>query len=432
MVRVTPLAVVAVLVGVLAGCDAGEGSQQTGEPEPASSSATAGVDDGPYQPTDDDRAAIRQLLETRAAALTDGDRTAFLATVDTQDPRLVRQQRTLFANLRQLPVESVSYSVDDASGYPTAKVRGDDPVFRPLVLEQVELDVDAQAVTNALENTFVQRDGAWLLGAESLPGRYHDEHEPQSRPWAGGVAISAARSGQLVMVVDRRRASSAQGLADQMSGYIRFASDALGIEPSYDVLVDATTVGDVSKLNTVDDSEAAAITSPVVNFAPDRPSRLAGIRIKVNPETAVRTVADESVMRHELTHYLTLRRLGAAPTWVKEGIAEWVSTAPAGLEGLVAPADLVRHAQQVEHRLPTSGRWGLDPKADYLIGRAAVTYLVQTYGVATVFEMGRAYARIAGDDPDEKTPRVLQRVVGIGEADLVRATWAEIDSLHTS
>ena len=216
-----------------------------------------------------------------------------------------------------------------------------------------------------------------------------------------------------------------------MSGYIRFASDALGIEPSYDVLVDATTVGDVSKLNTVDDSEAAAITSPVVNFAPDRPSRL--------PASGSRSTRDRSPHRrgrvgdaHELTHYLTLRRLGAAPTWVKEGIAEWVSTAPAGLEGLVAPADLVRHAQQVEHRLPTSGRWGLDPKADYLIGRAAVTYLVQTYGVATVFEMGRAYARIAGDDPDEKTPRVLQRVVGIGEADLVRATWAEIDSLHTS
>ena len=61
-----------------------------------------------------------------------------------------------------------------------------------------------------------------------------------------------------------------------------------------------------------------------------------------------------------------------------------------------------------------------------------MTHLVQTYGVAKVFEMGRAYARIAGDDPDEKTPRVLQRVVGIGEADLVRATWAEIDSLHTS
>ena len=91
--------------------------------------------------------------------------------MDSRDPRLVRQQRTLFANLQQLPVESVGYSgVDDASGYPTAKVKGDDPVFRPLVLEQVELDVDAEPVTNALENTFVQRDGAWLLGAESLPG----------------------------------------------------------------------------------------------------------------------------------------------------------------------------------------------------------------------------------------------------------------------
>jgi hypothetical protein len=191
VVRVTPVAVVLLLVGGLGACSSDDGGRTASSTTP--SAASSASDDGPYQPTDDDRSAIRDLLETRAAALTDGDRGAFMATVDTEDPRLVRQQRTLFANLQQLPVESVSYSVDDASGYPPAKVEGDDPVFRPQVLEQVELDVDARAVTNALENTFVQRDGAWLLGAESLPGSYHDEHEPQSRPWAGGVPISTPR-----------------------------------------------------------------------------------------------------------------------------------------------------------------------------------------------------------------------------------------------
>jgi len=417
-----------------AGCSGGSGGQHdapAADPTPSRGSPTAtATDDGPYQPTEDDRTAIRDLLETRAAALSEGDRAAFMATVDTEDPRLVRQQRTLFANLQRLPVESVSYSVDDASGYPVAEVGGDDPVFRPLVVEQVELAVDALPVSNQLEDTFVRRDGSWLLGAESLPGKYHDARGPQSRPWAGGVAVAAASSGRLVVVVDRARARSAVGLADQMTGYIRFAASVLDVEPTYAVLVDATSVGDTSALNTVDDSEAAATTATVLNFSPGEPTRLAGTRIKVNPETAVSTVADVEVMRHELTHFLTLGRLAGAPIWVKEGIAEWVSTAPAGLDGLVAPAALVRHVQQVLHRLPTNGRWGLDPRADYLVGRAAVTHLVQAFGVATVFEMARAYRSIDGDDPDQKTARVLQRVIGITEAELVRATWGEIDRLQ--
>ena len=205
VVRVTPLAAVILVVGLAAGCSSNGGSEPPADAP--SSSTTTGTEDETFQPTDDDREQIQALLKARGAALQDGDRAAFLATIDTQDTAFVRQQKTLFTNLEALPVESVRYSVDDGAGYPTANVKGDDPLFRPAVLEQVRLDVDAAPVTNTLENTFVRRDGTWLLGAESVPGKYHDEHEPQSRPWAGGVAISVARSGQLVMVVDRGRGS---------------------------------------------------------------------------------------------------------------------------------------------------------------------------------------------------------------------------------
>ena len=151
MVRVTRLvAVVVAILGLLAGCSGDEGSEPSGDPAAASSSGssgTAGGDDEPYQPTDEDRQQIRALLRTRANALEQGDRPAFLATVDPDDDKLVKQQTTLYDNLQLLPVESVSYSVDDSAGYPTADVEGDDPVFRPLVLEQVRLDVDERPVT---------------------------------------------------------------------------------------------------------------------------------------------------------------------------------------------------------------------------------------------------------------------------------------------
>ena len=434
MVRVTRLvAVVVAILGLLAGCSGDEGSEPSGDPAAASSSGssgTAGGDDEPYQPTDEDRQQIRALLKTRASALEQGDRQAFLATVDPADDKLVKQQTTLYDNLQLLPVESVSYSVDDGAGYPTADVDGDDPVFRPEVIEQVRLDVDTRPVSNTLENTFVRRDEGWLLGAESVPGKYRQDSEPQSRPWAGSVPIAVARSGRLLVVTDRDGEVAPQSLADDIADDIRFDAEALGIAPSYDVLVDATTVGDAHQMNSVDDAEAAAVTFPVGSFTTDGGGRQAGMRIKVNPDEAARVAADDQVMRHELTHFLTLERLAGAPTWIKEGLAEWTSTAPATLSDLVVEGDAYEHVMDVRRRLPTGGRWGLDPQADYLIGRAAVTHLVDEYGPERVLALGAAYRRIPGDDPDEKTDRVLRKAFGISEAALVAATWAELGTLH--
>lgn len=427
--RATAVLLTAVLGAATASCGEDDSSGEAPADPPASSSSAAGDADDPYQPTDEDRAEIRDLLDARAQALEGGDRQAFLATVDPADDDLVDQQTTLFENLQKLPVTSVSYAVDDAAGYPTAKVSGDDPLFRPEVLEQVRLDVDRRPVTNTLENTFVQRDGAWLLGAESVPGKYRDDHEPQSRPWAGTVGIQVARSGRLVVVTDLDGPVPARSLADDIADDIRLDAEALGMRASYDVLVDATTVGEAHEMNSVDDAEAAAVTFGVTNFAPDAQTEFAGMRIKVNPEQAKAIAGDEHVMRHELTHFLTLERLAGAPTWVKEGLAEWTSTAPATLDDLVLDSDVYRHVMDVRHRLPTGGRWGLDPQSDYLVGRAAVTHIVSEYGVAKVFEMSRAYGEIPGDDPDEKTDEVLQQVLGIGEAELVRQVWADLASM---
>jgi hypothetical protein len=285
-------------------------------------------------------------------------------------------------------------------------------------------------VSNTLENTFVRRDEDWLLGAESVPGKYRQDGEPQSRPWAGSVPIAVARSGRLLVVTDRDGEVAPQSLADDIADDIRFDAEALGIAPSYDVLVDATTVGDAHQMNSVDDAEAAAVTFPVGSFTTEGGGRQAGMRIKVNPDEAVRVAADDQVMRHELTHFLTLERLAGAPTWIKEGLAEWTSTAPATLDDLVVQGDAYEHVMDVRRRLPTGGRWGLDPQADYLIGRAAVTHLVAEYGADEVLGLGAAYRRIPGEDPDEKTDSVLRKAFGISEAALVTATWAELGTLH--
>jgi len=54
------------------------------------------------------------------------------------------------------------------------------------------------------------RDGTWLLGAESVRGKYHDEHEPQSRSWAGSAPLAVARAGDLAVVVDADQVGTAR------------------------------------------------------------------------------------------------------------------------------------------------------------------------------------------------------------------------------
>ena len=431
--RAAASALVAALLLGSAACG-GDDSTGSGPGEPATSGATSAsaAEDGPYQPTDGDRAAIRDLLDARATALADRDEDAFLATVDGADEDLVADQRTLFANLTQLPVASVDYLVEDAAGLPPAEVEGDDPTFRPSVIERVRLDgVDRAPVGNTLEDTFVKRPEGWLLGAETLAGDYPDGEEPQSWPWGGGVPIASARVGDLLVLVDREDRSTAAALAEVVAEDIRHDAEVLGMAPRYDVLVDATTSGSVRMMNTLDDSEAAAVTFPVFALGADGDAtRLGGIRIKINPEQVDAYATNDFVLEHELTHFLVFRRSGAWPTWLSEGLADYAATQPLDFDQGPAGVD-ASYLDGLRRALPTTAKWGLDPQADYVIARAAVTYLADTYGTRRVLALGRAYEQAYdGGDADQLTRRLLPRTLGLSEADLVRETWALLDTLR--
>ena len=105
------------------------------------------------------------------------------------------------------------------------------------------------------------------------------------------------------------------------------------------------------------------------------------------------------------------------------GMAEYVATQPAAFTDVPVDSHAAGHVLDVRRALPTTARWGLDPDADYLIARAAVSYLVDAYGVERVIDLAKAYRRIPSDDPDQKTDQVLRQELDLSEADLVAATW---------
>src|SRR5689334_21050463 len=63
-------------------------------------------------------AEAQTLLDTRATAVLDGDLTSFLATLDSSDAALVKRQRRYFANMQDLPLKTLQYTVLK-SGWPT-------------------------------------------------------------------------------------------------------------------------------------------------------------------------------------------------------------------------------------------------------------------------------------------------------------------------
>ena len=58
---------------------------------------------------------LRDLLARRASAVLHHRQQAFLATVDSRQPTLLRQQRTIFQNMTQLPLAALAYPIDSSS-----------------------------------------------------------------------------------------------------------------------------------------------------------------------------------------------------------------------------------------------------------------------------------------------------------------------------
>lgn len=372
--------------------------------------------------TVEDADEIRVLMRRRATAVLAGDRQAFLATVDDRDRSAYREQRTYFDNLAQLPVTDLSYYVS-ASGRTPEDLPGDDPVVRPYMVEHLEMDgvLDRRAsVRTAI--TFVRRDGAWLVGHEAI-----DEPAPV-RPWFGGP-ISVARTDGLLVVTDRGARPDGATIGSDVADDLAFVVDALGREPRGSVVLDATSNGVVEQVSEASGVEAAAVTTTVLSGNRDYSAitGAAATAVKINPGLVDEIIEDRVVMRHELTHLVLRAYSGRVPTWMSEGIAEYVASPQTVAEdrasGYAAAIDLSGRLPE----LVDTGSWGYDPAGDYLIARATVEYLVERYGLEQFFALLDDVVSAGEPDTEEATDRALRRVYGERTASVERAVFATLE-----
>jgi hypothetical protein len=379
------------------------------------------------RPTHQDFAQIRRLLATRAHAVLHHREQAFMATVDDRDGRLVTQQRTLFENLSQLSIASLRYVMDPSVDLVPARVAGGDPALRPQVYEFLQIAGTMQhPVSNALEETFVEHDGHWLLGAESAAGDNDSFDAAQERPWFG-VPTVARRLGVMTVVVDRTDRATLAPLTRAIHADILFDAAKLGIAPNFEILVDATSNGNATLFNGNSTEQAGAVTFALREDEPRDPSTfkvLAGHAIKLNPHHAAADLRDVGLLRHELTHFLLHEYTGTNPEWLVEGVATWMQYYPDDFASWsVSPG--FYHRLMSDRALPIIGLFKDDPDVNYTIAEAAVTWLVSHYGVPKLLELMKAYsAHYQGANSDALTPLLVKQVYGITEKQVVDGTFA--------
>jgi hypothetical protein len=405
---------------LLAGCGSGTSSGSQGLPGGSGTRTT-------YNPTRQDFAQVRAMLARRADAVRHHDEQGFLATVDHGNHDLVSQQRTLYANLSQLSISSLHYVIDPSSLLVPGVVPGDDPVFRPDVVEFLQVaGTMSHPVSNELVQTYVKKGRRWLVGAETTPDDNDSFDSAQERPWFG-VPVVAERDGPMTVLVDQDRASTLGPLTTAIHDDISFDAQQLGIEPSFAILVDATSNGNATTFSSLSKEQAAAVTFALTEVDPRDTSTfkaLAGHAIKINPHQAGTYADDTGLLRHELTHFLLHAYTGSNPKWLVEGIATWMQYYPDAFTDQSIPADLYQRLMSADRALPIVGLFNEDPDVNYPIAQAAVAWLVAQYGMPKLLELMKAYrTHYAGADTDALTPRLLGQVYGIGEQQVVTGAF---------
>ncbi|HZB49626.1 MAG TPA: hypothetical protein VE547_11085 [Mycobacteriales bacterium] len=417
---VGPLVALAVVTGVCTGAiPAPEG---TGAPPWARPESTAAARAAPI---DGERlAAVRSLLDRRATALLERDRSGWLAGLDPGARAFRQRQASLLSNIAAVPLGVWRYTIEpgdeagkvDRAGNWTVRVtlryslRGVDPAptARPVVL------------------TFVPRGGRWLLAADD---RAVGEGVTTWRgPWEYGRMV--VRSGRSSLVLAHPgNAHRLAVFAEAVDAAVPRVVAVVGSRWSKRVAVIipddqremASLVGERLSLGKI---AAVAVADSVDSSS----GRARGQRVVVNPANLDRLgpLGRRVVLQHEVTHVATRGFTGhGTPIWLVEGFADWVGYLGSGL-----PARLVGDELRRQLR---SGRWPgrLPSPADFRgdSARLSVAYeeawsacrlIANRAGPAALVRLYRAVG--TADDPTAAVDAQLRDTLGLSYGQFV-AEW---------
>lgn len=389
-----------------------------------------------------DRGAIQELLDRRAAAIVEGDRRAFLATIAGDPNEFRSEQAGLFRRLQGLPLASYRLRArwdrlgelareSDRRLYPDAA-----DVVIPVTEERYRLaGFDRSAAVEDIFFTFVKHDDEWRIASDT---DMDDVTLFSARhPWDFRT-LSGRERGHFLLLEPRceqcsTAPPSALALAEQAhERVVRYWS------PPWHKRVPLVIPNSARDLKRM-----LQLTFDVGNFVAFAVSTVdlregvdyTGHRIVLNPDAFVGRTSDSTldILAHEILHVATREVSGPfVPSWVEEGLAEYV-----GNEGSTsALAFLIGEASVAEFdgRLPAGYQFtigsGVDIFRSYQESYSAVRYFIERWGLNRFIRFYRTLGRpeVAPGLASYHVDRALRQTVGMGLARFQRAWAGTIDT----
>ena len=393
------------------GCS-GRGGDPDEPAAPSSSSAPAGMDESL-------RDAAVDLVAAREQALVDGDRDAFLATIDPDAKDFRTSQARWWDNLARLPVTDLALELGDEDVM--SRISGAGDLQLPVDFTMRLKGFDEHPVTQPMVYTFVgDEDEVHLSTDRNVQIEAMTDWTPA--PW-DVTAIEVVQTDRVLGVFDAET-------IDQGEEVVATAEDAL------EALDDAgvpdwtrtVTLYDITDLDALDAMSLMEVegTGGVAFPVPARPGRrtLAAYRMVLNPATTATDDGRTFILRHELTHVALGDRDDRSPGWLVEGAAEYMSVR--SYDVAVRRVAWARALADVDSPALRLGRdfYQVDPAGSYATAGLVCDYLASVRGEAAIWELMAAFDRrraVSEGDVD----RVLEREIGVDAAGLLdqALTW---------
>ncbi|HSU02175.1 MAG TPA: hypothetical protein VLK03_06460 [Nocardioides sp.] len=383
------------------------GCEQQADPPPPATSQRPELAPG----TDESlRDAAVALVEERERALREGDRDAFLATVDPDELGFSATQARWFDNLEQLPVGDVSYELGDEDVM--TQVAGAGDLQLPVDFTMRLRGFDSRPVTQSMVWTFA-RDGDDALLSDDRNLQIDARTGWTPAPW-DLAHIETRREGGILAVFDEDTVHNADYVMDDLAAATEVVARHLPEWSRRFVAYGTSDVTVIDKMSAMTVDDTAGVAFPVLSR---HRGPVAAYRFMVNPDVVGDVIGRGQVFRHELVHVALGATDDRAPLWLVEGTAEYVarSTLPVEIRRRVAAQRLAATPGRV---LEPSRRFYADDAAlNYELAALACDYLASTRGEQVVWDLLRSF-RTARFATWAESEDVVRRELGLSTLEL--------------
>jgi len=366
---------------------------------------------------------IRDLLARRSDAVLHHNLSEWMSTVDPVRHRFRATQRREFTNLRQVPFAAWSYTFAPSPGQAPSVLAGRYrvPAWAPtqFSLHYRLRGFDPAPTDLAQYPTFTRRGGGWYLA--SLSDFAGSGLTSSVDLWDFGPVV-VVRTPRVLVLGHPAAVATMQELAGEVNADIPRVTAVWGSGwPQRAVVLVPSTqrelglvVGDGGDLDHI-----AAVTTAEVHTGPGKPHPV-GDRIGINPANwpKLSLLGRRIVLTHELTHVATRTVTSAAtPTWLAEGLADYVGYLGSGVPVTFVAQDLARtvRAGHVPRTVPPDAQFdGASKKLSdaYEGAWLACRLIAQDYGQDALVRLYRVVGR-SHDRPAAAVAAGMQQVLHV-------------------